>query len=82
MEQVAIGRCDDPHIHIDIADPADTSDLLFLQCSQDLGLQRDIEFTYFVQKECAVVGDLKQSFLLGDGTGERTFFVAEKLRFK
>lgn len=77
MEQVAIGRRDDTHIDIDIADAADPPDLFFLEGTQYLCLQGYVEFADLIQKQRAVMGDLKKSFLFGYRTRERTLFVAK-----
>ena len=36
----------------------------------------------FVEENRALIGDLEESFFRGDGAGERTFDVAEELRFE
>ena len=82
VEQVAVGRGDDADIDVDLTDAADAADLFFLQGTQDFCLQRNVKFADLVQKQRAVVGDLKQAFFVRNGSGERAFFVAEQLGFE
>src|SRR4029077_1220771 len=68
--------------HIDILYPADAADLFFLQRTQKFCLQRNVKFSDLVEKQRAVMCDLKQALLLGDRTGERAFFMHEQFRFE
>jgi hypothetical protein len=70
MQQVAIGCGDNANVDIDIAYAANTSDLFFLQGTQDLCLERDIQFADLVKEKGTVVCYLEQAFFVGDSTGE------------
>ncbi len=82
LQQVAIGRGEHANIDVDLFDAADAADLFFLQGTQEFCLEGNIELADLIQKKRSVVGDLEQSFFVGDRTGERSFFVTEQFRFE
>jgi hypothetical protein len=65
VEQVAISRRDDTDVDVQVTRAAHAADLAFLQCAQDLCLERNVELSDLVQKQRAVVGDLEKPFFIG-----------------
>src|SRR5246127_3248106 len=70
--------------HVDLLSPStpQTLKLLFLQYTEQLGLQRRWNITYLVQKKCAFVGHFETANLLRNGPCECAFLVAKKLAFQ
>lgn len=57
--QIPVGGGHDAHIHLFAARAAHTFYFLFLQDAQDLHLQAQIHFTYFIKKDGAAVSQFK-----------------------
>ena len=58
---------------------ADTLELLLLEGSKDLGLEREWQIADLVEEERAAMGQLESSWLALRGACERALFVAEQL---
>ena len=83
LPQVPVGGRDDAHIHVDSLGAADPSDLSLLDDPQQLDLEIHVEFSNLIQKQSALVGQLKKAgFSLAAGAGEGSILIAEQLRFK
>ncbi len=80
--QIAIGRGDQADVQLDGARSAHALEFTLLQHAQQLGLQQGRQLADFVQENRAALGDFELAFFLGDGAGERAFFVAEQLAFE
>ena len=76
--QTAVGGGDDADVHLDGAVAAHALQFAFLQDAQELGLDLRGNLADFVQEDGAAVGQFKAAFALGEGAGERAFFVAEE----
>jgi len=61
---------------------AQAFELLFLEYAQPHELQGLRNIAYFIQKERALIGQLKTADFFRNGAGERAFLVAEKLAFQ
>src|SRR6516162_4376588 len=79
---VSIRSRNEADINLNRARSAHAFEFALLQNSQQFRLQRRRQFTDFVEKNRAAVGDLDLSFFLRNGSGERTLLVAEKLAFQ
>src|SRR5262249_59471288 len=70
--QIAIGRGNHPHVHLDRLASAHALDDLLLQRAQDLGLCFEAHITDLVEKERAAVSRLELPATPCDGAGEGT----------
>ncbi len=75
---ISVGRCNNPHIDVDIAITAETSDHATLKHPQQLDLQGHIHFTDFIEEGRTAVRIFKQSYLTCLYIGKRTPFVTEE----
>ena len=82
LRQITIRGSHQPNIHLVSPGATQALELLFLQYTQQFGLQRRRNIAHLVQKERAFVGQLETSNLLRDGSGECAFLVAKKLTFQ
>jgi hypothetical protein len=76
--EVAVGRCDQAHIHAPRALFADALELALLQHAQQFALQLERDLANFIQKQRPAVGQLKASGAVAHGAGERAFDVTEE----
>src|SRR5690606_3601334 len=79
LQQVAVGRRDQPYVDLDGLDAADPLELLLLDRAEQLHLHVDRDLADLVEEERAVVRELEAARLAGDGAGERALLVAEEL---
>ena len=79
--QVAIGGCDQAHIHPVFAVRAQALQLAALQYAQQFGLHRQWQFTDFVEEQCAAIGELELAAALAMGAGEGSAYMAEQFAF-
>ena len=80
--QVAVGRGNEPQVHLELAHAADPHDLAFLQHPQDLGLEQGRNVADLVEEDRAAVGLLQQPLFLILRAGEGALLEAEQLRFE
>ena len=80
LQQILVGGGDDAHVHRDHPASAHPADLFFLQDPQQPPLKSQGDLRDLVQKDGAVVGDLKQARLTAPGgAGEGALHIAEQL---
>ena len=79
--EVLVRRRDDAHVDLDRACRAEAFDFLLLQDAQHLGLRLCAHVADFVEKDRAAIRLLELADLLFGGARERSFLVAEQLRF-
>ena len=77
--EVAVRRRYDASVDVKRLRTADTLELLLLEGSQDLGLEREWQIADLVEEERAAMGQLESSWLALRGACERALFVAEQL---
>jgi len=82
LRKVAMGRSHEPNVYMVSSTAAQTLEFLFLQYSQQFGLQRRWNIAHFVEEKRALVGQLEASKLLRNCSCERALFVAEELTFQ
>jgi hypothetical protein len=83
LSQVAIGRSNQPEVHIDRPGAAETGEGPVLKHLQELNLQRRRHFADLVKEQGAAMGGLKETRLaLFAGAREGTALVAEELGFE
>jgi hypothetical protein len=75
--QIAIGCGDQARVDLDDLAAADPFEFLFLQYPQQLDLRRQGQFTEFVQKQDAAVGQFETAIALLGYPGECAFYIAE-----
>ena len=80
--QVAIGGCDEAHIHLDRARAAQSLKFAFLQDAQELDLYGRRYISNFIEKERAFIGQLELPRLARCGPGKSSLLVAKKLAFE
>jgi len=78
LRQISVGRCDEAHIHAAGVRASQTLELLFLQHSQELGLQLERNVPDLIQEKRAAVGQLKAPDALRDRSRKGASFVAEQ----
>ena len=76
--QVSVGRGDHPHIDLARGQGTDSQNFLILQCPEKLCLSGKRHVANFVEKNRALVGELKEAHLILVGPGERAANVAEE----
>src|SRR5579863_6551882 len=76
--KIAVCGGDQPNSHFDSARSTQPLKFALLQHAQKLGLRRRRDIADFVEKQVALVGQLKFSGLAGGRSGERAFFVTEQ----
>src|SRR5690606_11619300 len=74
----AVGGRDDAHVHVDGLGASHAAKLTGLDGTEQLGLQVDAHLSELVEEECALVGPLEDTLVLGGGAGERALLVAEE----
>ena len=79
LEQVAVGRGDDPDVDLARRRAADPVELALLQDAQQLGLGLGGELADLVEEDRAAVGQLEPAGAAGDRAGEGPLLVAEQL---
>src|SRR5690606_28309460 len=77
--QVAIGRGNEPDIHLDRLCAADTLELAFLQHAEELHLKRRRDIADLIQEERAPIGQLESADALVGGPGEGALLMAKQL---
>ncbi len=77
--EVLVGGRDQPHVHRDLAGPAQPAEGLGLQHLEQLGLELGGEVADLVQEDGPPVGDLEQALLAVLGVGEGPLLVPEQL---
>ena len=79
LEQVAIGRGNDPDIDPDRRRAADPIELALLEDAEQLDLSLERQFADLVEEESAAVGQFEAADSPRDGAGEGSLLVAEQL---
>ena len=79
--QVLVGGRQDAYIHCHFAIGTHRAHRLFLDGAQQLDLHGHRQFGDLVEEQGAAFGRLEQAGLVGVGTGEAAFLVAEELAF-
>ena len=80
--ELAVGGRDDPHVDLALLGGADRQEDTFLKDAQQLDLKSRRHITDFIEKERALVGDLKEAWLIADGAGERAAAMSKEFAFK
>jgi hypothetical protein len=80
--EIAVGRRDQPDIHLDQARAAEAHELTLLEHAQQLGLDGQCHLADFVEEQHAPVGLFDAAWLGGDGASKCPAFVAEQLRLE
>lgn len=80
--QVFVRGADEAHIDGDLLRTTHTHDATPLQRREKLCLETITEVADLVKEECAAVGQLKLTRLVGLGIRERAFHVTEELALK
>ena len=76
--QVAVGGGDHPHVDAVFAIRTNPLQLPTLQHAQQLGLDRQRQFTHFVEKQAAAIGQLELAAALAHGPGEGAAYMAKQ----
>jgi hypothetical protein len=74
-----MGGADDSHVDADRFRPAHPLDLLVLKDSQKPSLSQKRQIADFIEEYRSPLGPLEATPFAGYGTGEGSFFMAEKL---
>src|SRR6266852_6586913 len=82
VTQIPVGRSDEPNVHLMSPSAAQAFELLFLQDTQQFGLQAWWNIAHLVQEQRPFVGQYETANLLRYGSGERASLVAKKLAFQ
>ena len=76
--QVAVGGSQKPNVDLDGARAAQALEFALLQHAEKFDLDGGRHVSDFIKEERAFVGEFEFARLAGGGSGERSFFVAEK----
>src|SRR5437899_9481459 len=82
LRQITVRCSHQPNVHLVSPSAAQALELLFLQDTEQFGLQCQRNIAHFIQEERAFVGQLETANPLRYGSGERDFLVAKKLTFQ
>src|SRR5262249_20120260 len=77
--QVPMRGCDQAYVNFMRKVAAEPLELLLLQDAQQFWLEFQRDVADLIQKKRASVGEFESPRFLGDGAGERAFFVAKQL---
>ncbi len=80
--EVAVGRREHAHVHLDRPRSADPLEGLLLQDPQQLHLRALRQVANLVEEQAAAVGQLEPAAMLPVGAGERAALVAEQFGFE
>src|SRR6202040_1542592 len=80
--QVSVGRSHEPNVDLVSPCAAQALELLFLQHTQQFGLQCRWNISDLIQEEGPFVGQFEATDLCRDGTCERALLMAKKLAFQ
>ena len=80
--EVVVGSRDDTHVHMQGSVSANPLEFLFLQDTQQFGLQLERQVAHFIEKQCASVREFEPADLLRQRPGKGTALVPEELRFE
>ena len=80
--QRQVGRCDEPHVGVQLAGAAQRPIALVLQEAQQRDLRLGAQGVNFVEEQCATVGFGDQPAMCHLGVGKRTAFMAEQFGFE
>src|SRR5262245_5678122 len=80
--EVSIGGGDHANVDRNLFCTADSSDGPFLKYTQQLHLHRGTRVSDFVEEYRALIGNFKQTLLVGCRAGERTFHISKQLAFE
>src|SRR5262249_23191396 len=81
LEQIAIGRGNDPDVDLDRLRPADALELALLEHAQELDLNVHRHLPDLIQEDRASLGQFESPDPPLDRSGERAFLMAEQLAF-
>ena len=79
--QIAVGGHDDADVHVDGLRAADAFEAALFQDAQEFGLNGHGQLADFVEKKCAVVGEIHFADFAGARAGEGAALVAEEFVF-
>src|SRR5258707_801589 len=82
VHQISVGRSYEPNVHLMSPSAAQALEFLFLQDTQQFGLQSRRNIAHLVEEQRAFVGQLETANLLRYGSSERASLVAKKLAFQ
>src|SRR5882672_1094335 len=82
LGQIAIGGGDQTNVHANRPRAPQTLEFLFLEHAKQLRLQLERNVAHFVEKQRALVCELKSAHLLTDRAGKSALLMAEQLAFQ
>ncbi|ALC15448.1 hypothetical protein DSOUD_0660 [Desulfuromonas soudanensis] len=82
LDEVLVGRRDDPHVDLDVLGAADAAEGALLEDSQELGLHAEVHVADLVEEDGPAVGGLEETLFHRLGVGESPLFVPHQLAFK
>src|SRR5437764_15012507 len=82
LDNVAIGRGDQSHVHAQFLGAAHARESAVLKKTKELGLERFAHIGDLIEKDCATVRLLDASRFLFERAGERSFFVSKQFAFE
>ena len=77
LTQIDVGGRQNAHVHLDGFRAAQAHEFALLDDAQQLGLRFRADGGDFVEENRALIGDLEEPLLRGDGAGEGALDVAE-----
>src|SRR5271166_5482850 len=80
--QITVSGSNEPHVNFVSPTAAQALEFLFLQDTQQFGLQCRWNVAHLVEEKRTFIGQLETANLLRDGSGERALLVAKKLAFQ
>src|SRR3990167_4840608 len=81
VRQVAVGRGDDAHVHMQRLVRTQALDLAILQGAQQLGLYAEGQLAHLVEQQGAAIGRIEAPGAIGGGAGKGALDVAESELF-
>src|ERR1041385_5202744 len=81
-QQFDVRSSHNPDINLELFGPAEPHEFTLLNHAQKLGLGFRADRGDFVEENGTLIGDFEQALLCGHRAGERTLYVAEKLRLQ
>ena len=82
LREITIGCGHQANVHLMRPSAAQALKFLFLQYTQQFGLQGRRNIAHLIQEESALVGQFEASGLLHDGSGESALLMSKKFTFQ
>ena len=82
FNQISVGGSYEADVHLMSPTAAQALEFLFLQDTQQFGLQRQRNVSHLIQEEGPLVGHFEATDLLSDGAGKSSLLMAKNLAFK